>query len=210
MVFLKILSPIIDSQFNESKVGKGILFFLLPFLLLLGFSLFIGINVNFVELLLAIVKEFAYWIFASIVLFVLLIAFKGKEVHGKFSSIMAGFSVTFLVNFVMALLSFLVVFLAIPNFFRKIATLQGKELSFEQILSVINSMAMPSQEIVIILFILLLAIGIIAVISNLFVVYKIGNLVRKTTAFSNWVFVIVYFGLSFLINSLLSFIFGLI
>jgi len=209
MVLFKIMKPIIDSQFEKASLGLGFVFFLLPFVLLAGLSMFIGTGVNALELLLATGKELVFWILASVVLFVLLLAFKGKEVHGKFKSVMAAFSSIYLLSFIASFFSYLFVFIFVPGFFQKILSLKARNPSFDEIVSAMGSMALPSQEITILLFALLLGIGIVAVLLGLYTIYRIGNLVRKTSAFSNSVFVIVFLGLAFLLVSGVSLIFSL-
>ena len=209
MVLMGLIKPIVDSQFEKASLGLGFVFFLLPFILLAGISMFIGTGVNAIELLLAITKELVFWILASVVLFILLIAFKGKEANGKFKNVMAAFSSIYLVSFALSFLSYLLVYIFIPGFFQKILSLKAKSPNFDEIVSSIGSMALPSQEILILLFVLLLGIGIVAVLLGLYVIYRTGTLVRKTSAFSNSVFVIVFLGLAFLLVSGVSLIFSL-
>jgi len=210
MVLIKIFKPVIESQFNKKNFGIGFGFFLLPFVLIIGAWSLFGFGVDFAGTGIAVVRELIFWVLASLLIYLLLMAFKGKEVQGKFSSIMAAFPVIYFVNFIAALSAILLVFISIPGFFEKIASLQGLNPSFEELVSVISSMALPSQEIMLLIWLVLGLIGVFAFLINFSVFYRIGNLVKKTSVFSNLIFVIVFIGLSYLLNVLLSFIFGLI
>tara|TARA_Y100000310_G_scaffold345709_1_gene468631 strand:- start:35911 stop:36543 length:633 start_codon:yes stop_codon:yes gene_type:complete len=209
MVLLRIFKPIIESQFNNKSTGLGFIFFLLPFILIIAVWALFGFVVDFGGVGIAIVRELLYWIFATVLIYLLLMAFKGKEVKGKFSSIMAAFPVIYLVNFLAALSAVIVVFITIPGFFEKIASLQGLNPSFEELVSVISSLALPSQEIMLVIWLVLGLIGVFTFLINFSVFYRIGNLVKKTSIFSNLIFVIVFMGISYLLNVLLSMLFGL-
>ena len=145
---MQIFRGLIDSQFNRSKLGLGIVFFLLPFILIFALWIMFGITVNYAGFAISIVSELVYWVLASLLLFVLLMAFKGKEVKGRFSSIMAAFSVTYLITFLAAVLTMIVIFISIPGFFSKISSLQGRDLTFDQLVSVMSSLALPSPLII--------------------------------------------------------------
>jgi len=207
---MQLFRSLIDSQFNNSKVGLGIVFFLLPFIFIFAVWMVFGIAVNYAGFFISIVRELVYWGLATLLLFILLMAFKGKEVKGKFSSIMAAFSITYLINFLAAILTMIVIFISIPGFFSKISSLQGRTLTFEQLVSVVSSLALPSVEIQIMIFVVLLVIGLVALLSGLHVFYRIGNLVKKTSGFSNLLFLVVFLGLAFLLNSALNYLFSFI
>lgn len=207
---MQIFRGLIDSQFDKSKVGLGFVFFLLPFILIFALWMMFGIAVNYASFAISMIRELVYWVLASLLLFVLLMAFKGKEVKGRFSSIMAAFSVTYLITFLAAVLTMIVIFISIPGFFSKISSLQGRDLTFDQLVSVMSSLALPSVEIQILVFVALLVIGLVAILSGLHVFYRIGNLVKQTTGFSNLLFLVVFLGLAFLLNSTLNYIFSFI
>lgn len=207
---MQLFRGVIDSQFKNSKVGLGVVFFLLPFILIFALWMMFGIAVNYASFAISIVRELAYWVLASLLIFVLLMAFKGKDVKGKFSAILSAFSVTYLINFLAAILTMIVIFISIPGFFSKISSLQGRDLTFDQLVSVMSSLALPSIEIQILVFAVLLVIGLVAILSSLHVFYRIGNLVKQTTGFSNLLYLVVFLGLAFLLNSGLNYIFSFI
>ncbi|MCR4335847.1 MAG: hypothetical protein NUV57_04900 [archaeon] len=209
MVLIKLFKPIIESQFSKKNIGLGFVFFLLPFILIIGVWALFGFWVDFAGIGISILRELLYWVLASVLIYILLMAFKGKAVQGKFSSIMSAFPIIYLVNFIAAISAIVVIFVTIPGFFEKIASLQGLNPSFEELISVISSLALPSQEIMLLIWLVLGLIGLCAFLITFSVFYKIGNLVKKTTVFSNLIFVIVFIGLNFLLNELLSLLFGL-
>jgi len=190
-------------------MGLGLVFFLFPFLLLVLLSVFIGLTINFGGLLLAVAKELVYWILATLLLIVLLIVFKGKDASISFPATFSAFSVIYLINAIAGFFVFLLINIFIPGFFQRIASLQGQNITFEQMLSVVSSIALPSQEIQIILFGLLILIGIVAFFAGLHVYYRIGTLSKKTSGFSNLIMLVLFVGIAFVLNNFLSFVFSL-
>jgi len=207
---MAFVSNIVKSQFENKRIGRGILFFALPFILILLIWLIFGFSIDFVGLVLGIVRDAVYWVLASVLMYIVMIAFKGGAVGKKFSSILASFSTIYLVTFIAGLLMFLLIFVAIPGFFQKVTSLQGVDITFDQLVSVISSLALPSQEIMLVMWFILGLIALGAVLMNFYVFYQIGNLVKKTTIFSNLVFVVVFIGLSFLLSELIGFVFNLL
>ena len=204
------IRSIVDSQFKSQNLLLGFAFFLSPaivFALLLGLF---GFSLNFSSIGLGIAKDFAYWVLASIVLFILLLAFKGKETNGHFKGIMSALSVTYLISAITFLLMAMVVHVSIPGFFAKIASLQGKEATFEQLVSVISSMALPDSLVLLVIYGIIAAIGLLALLFSLYVPFRIGNLVKPSTGFSNSVMVVVYLGIAYLVSLGLGTIFALI
>ncbi|HZX19974.1 MAG TPA: hypothetical protein VFF13_03095 [archaeon] len=206
---MNFIRGIVDSQYNKANMGLGLVFFLFPFLLLVLLSVFIGLTINFGGLLLAVAKELVYWILATLLLIVLLIVFKGKDASISFPATFSAFSVIYLINAIAGFFVFLLINIFIPGFFQRIASLQGQNITFEQMLSVVSSIALPSQEIQIILFGLLILIGIVAFFAGLHVYYRIGTLSKKTSGFSNLIMLVLFVGIAFVLNNFLSFVFSL-
>ncbi|MEK6957895.1 MAG: hypothetical protein AABW99_02885 [archaeon] len=201
-----LFKNLLRSQFEHANIGLAIVFFLLPTLFLSGSSLALGFSMNFAGLAVLVARELIYFVLASILMFVLLMGFKGAETKGKFLHIMSAYSVNYLVVFCAALIAVILVALFIPGFFPKIASLQGTNPSIDDLALAINSIDLPSQAIVLLLEILFLAVGIAAIILNFWIFYSIGQIVKATSLFSNLVFTVVFVGLSFLLGQALGFV----
>ena len=204
------MRSIVDYQFKSKSLALGLAFFLSPAIVFAILLVLFGFSLNFSSMLLGIVKDFAYWILASIVLFILLLAFKGKKTNGNFKGIMASLSVTYLISAIAFFLMALIVHFSVPSFFAKIASLQNRNVTFEQLLSVISSMALPDTTILLVIYGFIAAIGLLALLFALYVPFRIGNLVKPSTGFSNSVLVVTYLGIVYLVSLVLELLFALI
>ena len=207
-----LVGKLVEKMFKKKQTGLAVLFFILPFVFFLLSVLFLG-AFNLVPFVLSVVVEFAYWILASALMFVLFIAFKGKEAHGKFVNIFSAISVTYLVQTVASVLFLVIVIIGIPGFLPVIMDSPHYQTIDEarQYLSD-NQGALLVPDGVGFL-VILFAAGTVAfalLLANLQVFYSIAQSVRKTGFFSNLVFILVFVVLSFFLRILLDFSFSLL
>ncbi|HLC79706.1 MAG TPA: hypothetical protein VJG83_04785 [archaeon] len=206
---LGILRNFVKARFDNPNILLALIFLLLPFALLVAVRALFGISIQPLDIAIGALREIIYFILASILMYILLVVFKGRNVRGKFSSIVSAFSTTYLITFIFSALCLLVVHIAVPGFFAKIATLQGQNVTFEQMLSVVSSLALPSESVLLALTIVMVLLGFFALFSGAYVIYKIGKLVDEHNSFSNSVFVVVFAVLSFVLSNLVAFAFSL-
>ncbi|MCR4369418.1 MAG: hypothetical protein NUV67_05940 [archaeon] len=196
---LKTLRGIVDSQFKGKKLGVAAIFFFLPSVLFILAQLLLGLQLNLGFLGTELLKQLVYLIAISIVLYILLLAFKGKAVSGKFTSIICAYSVTYLITTVFVALIMLVIALMVPGYFSAISGLDTSDsLAIAQSVS---ALSLPEGLAQIAFFAIIGILGLFAVFASLYVVHRTGRLVKETGRFSNLVFLFVYAGLSVLVST---------
>ena len=196
--------------FEKKNIGLAGLFFLLPVILSLILQLIVGIPFLPMVILIGILNGLIYWISAAIILFILLRAFKGSSVGGKFANIMASFSVIYLVQAVASIIFFTTLIVAIPSITTLSNTNNLVGLSGEELLEVVSTIALPEGIGLTLLLITLVVIIVSTLIAILDVIYTIAQSVRKTGIFSNLVFLAVFVVLLFFANLIIDFISSLI
>ena len=189
------LRGLVEAQFNGSHVGRAVVFFLIPTILWVAFSSVFGFKIDAPALGLSVGLGLLSWLVMSGLLVVLIKLFKGRDANAKFSSILCAFSVNYLIAAVSGLLIIGIIFVAIPGLFQKVSSLQGQEVDFEQMVSVVGSLALPSDIVVLGVFALTGIIALIASLTGVYVIYRIGSLARETSRFSNLVFTAIALGL---------------
>ena len=209
-MLLSVLRKIVESQFERPNMAFAGIFFILPFIVLIVFKLVLGIGIDFVQMVLGAGRELVYLTLSSVLAYLLLLGFKGKGTNGRFSSILSVLSVQYLITAVSFILAAILVWAVFPSLFSTVASLQGTGVTTEQLAFLISSMSLPSQQMLVGLFALLLIIGILSVGAWLYAIYKIASLTARTGPFSNSVFTIVFAFLSALLNLAVTFAFSLI
>ena len=209
MVLTRI-GPLVDSQFKSAKMGKGFLFFLLPTVLSLIVFLLSGFTIDIIIFGASFVRELVYYLTAGLLLYILLIVFKGKGAKLSFKAVLSAFSVTYLVTFVASLLLTIVIFISVPGFFSAIARLQAQQASFDQAIAAIYALNIPTGILLWVVYFIFFVVILGAVLANLGVIYRIGQLARKTSSFSNVVFVVLFLALSYLLSFVVNYVLTLL
>ena len=191
---LGTIKRFVSSQFSMPSLPAAAVFFLLPYLFWLIFQLVFGFSVNYPGTGLSVVFAAISWLLSSIVIFFLLAAFKGKAAKGKFFSAMASFSSIYAISAIAGLVIILMVHAAIPGFVPKLAELQGQGVSLGQMVSVVSALALPSREILAVIFLAVAAIILAAACLDFYVVYRIFASAKETSKFSNLVFAVIGVG----------------
>ncbi len=204
------LRSLVESQFNGARLGRAVLFFLLPTILWAVFSLAFGLAINVQGLALSIGLGALSWIAVSLALFVLVRLFKGKDSKVRFSSVLAAFSVNYLIAAIAGLLAIALIFITVPGFFQKLSFLQGQSLTTEQMASVVGSLALPGDAVFLAVFAIIFLILIGAGIACVAVLYRIGSLAKETSRFSNLVFAVLSLGIIIGVDYTLRAIIGLV
>ena len=124
---------IVKSQFENPNLALAFLFIAMPSVLLIAVKLLIGISPDLVQFSLSIAKEIIFVGIVSLALYALLIIVKGKSMHAPFASVFCAYSVIYLVIFVAALISFILVSFFIAGFFTKVAALQNTQATFDEV-----------------------------------------------------------------------------
>ncbi len=205
---MSFLRRLVESQYKGGRIGIGLVFFLLPTLLWLGFQFAFGFAINVQGTALSLGLGLLTWIVVCAVLLVLLKVFKGKEAHARFSSVLAAFSVNYLAAAIAGLLVLALTYITIPGFFEKLSSLQGTDLTTEQMVAVVESLALPSDTMLLVVFALMGLISLLAAFAGVYVIYRIGQLGRETSRFSNLVFTVVALGIILGTNLALGAIIG--
>lgn len=193
------LAGLVQSQFENRGLVLAAVFFILQFALLaivrvsLGSALGSGFG-------LIIVRELVSWILLSIAIYILLRAFKGASAKGRFTSVMASYSVVYLVIFVAALLFTLLNYVVLGQGFLQSFSSIGPD-SLENLPEMVASSQLPAEGTLTIYLALSLLIGVAALLLTIYVVYAIGQSAKKTSSFSNLIFAVVFMAISILINS---------
>lgn len=207
MFFIKGL---VEKQFGEARLGTAAFFFLLPTILSIIFLGFVvGLPIKFVDYGISVVLGALELLVVALVLYVLLLVFKGSEARGKFNSVLATLPVSHLVFSIAGLLSFGLVFVFVPDFFRLLPTLYGKSITTEQMLQLVSGLSLPPESIISLMFFLLVLIVLASIAAGLYVIYKIGDMVKQTSRFSNLVFLVVSMALVITSDFVLRLIVGL-
>jgi len=200
---LGILRGLVSSQFENRNIGLGFLFVLLPIALLSMLPVIFGLSLDLPAVIFFAVRDIVYWILASVLMYLLLLAFKGQSASGRLPSVMSAYAVNSLIIFIAGLLMFLAFLIAVPSLFTTIASLEGI-ITPAELAVAISGIPIPSDAVLWTLLMFLLVLGIVTIFCGLYVIFKIGNLVRDSGRFSNWVFVVVFLGLSILLNYVLN------
>jgi hypothetical protein len=186
------IKSFVAGQFEKPNYVLAFLFFLLQFVLSAVITFLIGGKIVLETYAFLIGYGFAIWLLAAILIYVLLWFFKGKEVKGKFFQIFSAFSITYLISIIISIIIFAIIYFTFFQFFNAIAS---KEIqSQDEMVGLLNYLVKPSSETLLVA----VACGIVVflgVILWLYVVYQIGNAVKKTGFFSNLMFCIVFLGL---------------
>ena len=204
------LRSLVESQFTGSRLGRAVLFFLLPTILWAVFSLAFALAINPQGLALSIGLGLLSWVAISLALFVLVRLFKGKDAKVRFSSVLAAFSVNYLIAAVAGLFVIALIFVSFPGFFQKVSSLQGQDLTQEQMASVVSSLALPGDAMFFIIFAAISLILLGAGIACVAVLYRIGSLAKETSRFSNLVFAVLSLGIIIGVDYALRAILGLL
>lgn len=200
------LHGLVESQFRKPNLLLALVFVVSPFLYSILFSIVFGFEANYTQLGIAMLRALAFWVLAGLLMYVLLTAFKGRETKGKFRSIISVLSINSLITTVVSALFTVIIFVAIPGFIQKIASLQGKYVAFDQMLAVVKSLALPSTPVLLLMAFIMLVVGVASIAAVVYVLYKTGQMVKRTGPFSNIVFVVVFSVLSFMLDFAISLI----
>ncbi len=206
---LSILRNIVEAQYNRPNLLLALLFTALPSILLLAAQTLFGFNADIAQTALAFGKEIIYIALAALLMYVLLMAFKGSAVKGKYQSILSALSVNYLVLCVFSILMIILVLIAIPSFFSALASFKGANLNFNEVYAIVSVLDKPAGQVLWVVTAIMGLLGLAAVFCGLYVVFKIGTLTKETTGFSNSVFTVVFIVLSFLLNAAISGALGL-
>ena len=144
-----------------------------------------------------IIPVFLTWLAAGIILYMLLLGFKGSSARGTFGSVMASLSVFSLVYFVGTLIMSLLFFFAVPQFF------QARGISQTEVAAISYAIASNPQFIHWAVLAAGLVIGLAIIASYFYIVAKIGKMAKDTGAFSDCVLAVVSATLSFIAFTLL-------
>lgn len=204
MFFLKAL---VETQFNGARLGLSVLFFLLPTILWSAFLLAFGFTLNWQGIGLSVALGAVNWAAVSFVL-LLLKAFKGRGSKAGFSQVLSALSVNYLIAAAVGLIVFLLVFISVPGFLEKVSSLQGKDVTQQEMVSVVESLALPSDVVLLVVFALIGLVVLAGWIAGVYVLYRIGQLARETSRFSNWVFTVLGMGLTLAVHYALQLVLG--
>src|SRR3989344_4008533 len=197
------LGKLVESQFEKPNLGATLVFFALPFALQLFFSFMFGSSVDFASFLLhALAPALISWIVSSIILYVLLLGFKGRAANGKLGSVFSALSVYNLVYFAGLLALSVVMFFGVPQLFAQ------KGLSAVEQFSAVYAIASNPQLIHWIVLIAGFLIGLCIAFSYLYIAAKIAKLTKETGRFSDSLLAVMFAVLSVVAFLLISGIFS--
>jgi hypothetical protein len=188
-------------QFEKPNYVLAVLFFLLQFLVSAIITFLAGGKVFLETYAFSIGYGFVIWLLAAILMYVLLWFFKGKDVKGRFFQIFSAFSITYPISILTLAIIFGIIYFTFSGFFSAIVL--GEIQSEEEMLVLLNSLATPSLGILLVS----LVSGVMVLLGFVFwiyVVYQIGNAVKKTGFFSNLVFCLVFLGVFITFISLIT------
>ncbi|HZX34083.1 MAG TPA: hypothetical protein VFF09_01765 [archaeon] len=210
MVLMNVLKGLVESQFRKKALGLALLFFALPVLLLLVFYVAFSYPLSGPDIAVFIVAELVYWALASVLLYMLLYAFKGKAVSGNFSGIFSAFSVSYLLQFIASALFIAAILIAIPGYFSAAASAAGQNLSIEDGLNTLSTLTLPSGLGLAASQVFVFLVAITLLFSSLYVFYRIAQSVKGTSAFSNLVFLLIFVVLAYFLRLMVFFASGLV
>lgn len=199
------LRPLVDKLYFGKNYPVAFLLFLLPLIASVGYSLVAGFDINPLLSLIVLIRELIYWVLVSALLYILLLAIKGKEVQGNFGAIFSAYSSVFLLNFLFFLIGLLVAFVFLPDFFSILSQIQSGTLSIESFYP-----SLP-QGIMFFIFVgIFFLLALISFLSLIYIIFRIGNNVKETKGFSNSLFLVLFIGLNFILVNALNIFFSAI
>lgn len=200
------MNPVIafvHRQFERPNIPLAMVFFLSPYVAYFIPAVLLGRQLIVENVAITLGKGLLVWVVATILLYVLLFAFKGKEVKGNVVSLGTSFSLNYFIITVATILSVLIFVFTFSGFYTKMYENKDTITNMAQVKDLLNSTA-PSELVIlfstIAIFILLISMFLL----SFSLIYGIGNTVKKTSIFSNTVFTVVYFAVLFSVMVILQ------
>lgn len=184
----------VQKQFEKPNLIIAFVFFLLPFAASFLVALLLNVSIDFLALLVLVGKGFLYWVAITFLLYALLYAFKGKDVRGKILSIMTSYSLVYVFLTIGSLIILGLSLYLFGSIYNELITNNYIYLDQEEITEIIKEKA-PSEMTLLFGLIVIFLSFLFVFIGAFSVVYYIGNAVKKTSFFTNSVFVIIFFAI---------------
>ena len=197
------VNAFVHHQFEKPNLLLAFAFFVSPYIIYFVPAVLLGRQLIPQSVGITIGKGIAVGAIATVLLYLLLYAFKGKEVRGKIVSLASSFSLNYMLLTLASVLSILVFIFTFSNFYSQLYEGKDTITTMSQVQSLMLS-TQPSELVILFASIALFVLVISLFLSSFHLIYSIGNKVRKTSMFSNTAFTIIYFAVLFSIIVILQ------
>ncbi len=174
---LSVVKKFVENSLSKPNLVLAGILLVLPFALLFIFGLFLGLPINFGGLFFQLIREAALFIIAAGLLYLLIYYLKGNDVKGKFTGILTALSIRYAFNIALLLVSIIIIFAVVPEFFTAIREIDPYSLSNEE---AVNELGLKIEQITVqnegalaIGFGLILLFVLAFIAMNLYLVYSI-------------------------------------
>ncbi|GEM_PF-2663209 len=155
---------------------KGLLFIVLPIIVGTGLNFFLGINAELPSVGFVLGRDVFLWIASAALLYILIFFLKGTDVKGNFTGILTSLSHRGIFSLLWVVLSYSVLFFAVPEFISGIAGIQatasGSEEAALQLRQLIETLGTMDETLIFGAFGILLFFGVLLFFSYLYLVYS--------------------------------------